>query len=352
MGLSKRNFDVFNSLKTSTYLANRPIFCYLPLMKTIQAKLQQLPEAPGIYLMKDTHGDILYVGKAKNLKNRVRSYFHHNPQHSKKVLRMVWNIADLDWQIVDTELDALLLECQLIQEHHPLYNRMMNSHLNYCYVKLTATGPVLITDLEPTDTSEVGGLPANISEESPLQTSLILGPFRQYKKLPTLIETLQDTYLLPGVNPLTSLAVQRQLPQMTQRPLSERLYQVNQFFLGNETTVFRELEARMTASAEQLNFENAAQLQQHLEQAQYFYRYVQEHQQFIAKKRLLWWTPLEKDPKQKKVYYISHGQLLTSRVIPLATPVSFDIAPLSAPPQLTKKDVDPQDILISYLKYH
>ncbi|HFN3178192.1 TPA: GIY-YIG nuclease family protein, partial [Enterococcus faecium] len=75
----------------------------------LKEKMKTLPMLPGVYLMKDRDGKVIYVGKAKRLKNRVSSYFHQNKQHSKKVLRMIHHITDFDFVVVDTELDALLL---------------------------------------------------------------------------------------------------------------------------------------------------------------------------------------------------------------------------------------------------
>ncbi len=301
-------------------------------METIKEKLRRLPEEPGIYLMKDTHGAIFYVGKAKNLKNRVRSYFQHNNQHSKKVQRMVWNIADLEWRTVDTELDALLLECQLIQAHHPLYNRVMNNHRNYAYIQLTPAGAVI----------------AQETAEQPAETAGWVGPFRQYKQLPQLLEVLQDTYLLPGLNPLTELTVKRQLPEMAQRPLHDRVTQVHAFFRGAATDFFSDLQQRISASADQLNFENAAELQHLLEMAQHFHRYLQQRETFRKQQEVLFTLPLP-DGLTKKLYLISCGQLLATRLLPLAAPEVFDHPPLSAAPALTKAGVDPEDILMNYI---
>lgn len=315
-------------------------------METIQDKLRRLPELPGIYLMKDTHGAIFYVGKAKNLKNRVRSYFQHNNQHSKKVQRMVWNIADLEWRVVDTELDALLLECRLIQEHHPLYNRVMNHHRNYAYIHLTKNGAELLQEKLPPD-SEVSPATFQLSDAQAKSPSIV-GPFRQYKQLPHLLEALQDTYLLPGINHLTELAVKRQLPDMAQQQLTDRVYQVHLFFQGEPTAFFDDLQARIAASAQQLNFENAAELQHLLEMAQHFHRYLKQRASFRKQTAVLFSLPLA-DGKTKKLYLVSCGQLLATQLLPLEAPETFDLKPLSTPPPLTKSAVDPEDILMNYI---
>lgn len=99
----------------------------------LKEKVKNLPETPGIYRMKNTNGEIIYIGKAKNLKQRVSSYFINNKQHSRKVQELVKGIADFDYQLVDTEFDALLLECQRIHQMRPRYNRMMNYYEGYGY---------------------------------------------------------------------------------------------------------------------------------------------------------------------------------------------------------------------------
>lgn len=88
----------------------------------LHEKVKQLPSFPGVYLMKDSLGHIIYVGKSKNLKQRVQSYFHHSVAHSSKTKMLVKNLKDFDHILTDTEFEALMLECQFIKEIQPLYN--------------------------------------------------------------------------------------------------------------------------------------------------------------------------------------------------------------------------------------
>ncbi|WP_334071438.1 MULTISPECIES: GIY-YIG nuclease family protein [Paenibacillus] len=99
-------------------------------------QLQNLPALPGVYMMKDGHGDILYVGKSKNLKQRVKSYFTSSEKHSRKTQRLVNNVKDLEIRITDTEFEAFMLECRLIHELRPMYNKKMKSPQAYVYVKV------------------------------------------------------------------------------------------------------------------------------------------------------------------------------------------------------------------------
>ena len=101
----------------------------------LETKIAMLPESPGCYLMKDAEGTIIYVGKAVNLKNRVRSYFR-DVNHTPKVAAMIANIADFDILLCDTNLEALCLECNLIKLHMPFYNILLKDDKAYPYIRV------------------------------------------------------------------------------------------------------------------------------------------------------------------------------------------------------------------------
>ena len=103
--------------------------------QTLEFKLSQLPESPGVYQMKHG-GEIIYVGKAVNLKNRVRQYFHASKDHTPKVQAMVSNIEDFDIILCDTELEALILECNLIKKYRPYYNILLKDDKQYPYIRI------------------------------------------------------------------------------------------------------------------------------------------------------------------------------------------------------------------------
>ena len=106
-------------------------------MFDIQEHLKQLPAEPGVYLMKDKFDNIIYVGKAKVLKNRVRQYFQSSKNHSSKVKSMVKNIDKFEYIITDSELEALILECNLIKKYKPKYNVLLRDDKTYPYIKIT-----------------------------------------------------------------------------------------------------------------------------------------------------------------------------------------------------------------------
>ena len=109
----------------------------MEISELLQEKLKLLPTNPGVYLMKNRQGQIIYVGKAVNLKNRVRQYFQSSRNHSAKTLAMVSHIYDFETIITHNELEALILECNLIKKHHPKYNIMLRDDKTYPYLKIT-----------------------------------------------------------------------------------------------------------------------------------------------------------------------------------------------------------------------
>ncbi|MDP4162875.1 MAG: GIY-YIG nuclease family protein, partial [Bacillota bacterium] len=100
----------------------------------LKEKVRTLPSTPGVYLMKDSEDRIIYVGKAKNLKRRVQSYFQQSSAHPQKIKKMVCNLKNFDYILTDTEFEAFMLECQLIKEIKPLFNKKMKSPHAYVYI--------------------------------------------------------------------------------------------------------------------------------------------------------------------------------------------------------------------------
>ena len=106
-------------------------------MFNLEEELKKLPDKPGVYIMHDKIGTIIYVGKAVSLKNRVRQYFRPSTNHSAKIKRMVSKIDYFEYIITDSELEALVLECNLIKEHSPKYNTMLKDDKTYPFIKIT-----------------------------------------------------------------------------------------------------------------------------------------------------------------------------------------------------------------------
>lgn len=110
-------------------------------MFDLEQELKNLPDQPGVYIMHNKDDEIIYVGKAKVLKNRVRQYFQKNSNHTAKVLAMVSNVAYFEYIITDSETEALALECTLIKKHRPKYNILLKDDKHYPYIKVTINEP-------------------------------------------------------------------------------------------------------------------------------------------------------------------------------------------------------------------
>jgi len=113
----------------------------MPRSTDLEEKLKTLPQQPGCYLFKDAAGEIIYVGKAVNLRNRVRSYFQKGQKGSPKTRKLVSRVTDLNIVVVDNELEALVLECNLIKQHRPIYNIRLRDDKQYPYLLLTVIEP-------------------------------------------------------------------------------------------------------------------------------------------------------------------------------------------------------------------
>lgn len=293
----------------------------------LKQKANELPQSPGIYLMKDAHGGILYVGKAKQLKQRVTSYFRKNTQHTKKILRLVHNVVDFETINVDTELDALLLECQLIQAHRPIYNRQLTNFLNYEYI---------IFD---------GRTINQTNQWSPDA----LGPFRLSKQLPEIIEILTETFLLPSINSYKLLSLSKQLPMMKTYTLEKRLSEIQLFFRGESDVVFDYLDQRLDYVTEHLLFEQANQLVQQTKLLRAFYNEVCAVNSLSKTPELRFEVPIERaEDNCRKVYQLSYGRLIHSQIV--SSSQEFVAAPLAQETPLLPTDLDPLHIVVGQLR--
>ena len=106
-------------------------------LRRLKDKANKLPLSPGVYIMKDKNNEIIYIGKAKALKNRVSQYFGAQEKHLPKVQKMVENVQDFDYILTDSEFEALVLECSLIKQNMPKYNILLKDDKGFSYIKVT-----------------------------------------------------------------------------------------------------------------------------------------------------------------------------------------------------------------------
>lgn len=225
----------------------------------IQEKLQLLPDKPGVYLMKNEDGRIIYVGKAINLKNRVRSYFQSSRNHSPKVRAMVEKIATFEYIITASEIEALILECNLIKRHRPRYNISLKDDKTYPYIKVTLAEPyprVHITRRVMKDGGRYFGPYTN--------AGAVHETLRLLKKL----FPIRSCRRMDSPRPCLEYHIKRCLAPCTSKVSSEQYHQMIEdiclFLEGRSDQVVRSLESKMIEAAEDFRFEQAAKLRDQL----------------------------------------------------------------------------------------
>ncbi len=226
-------------------------------MFNIQEELKKLPDRPGVYLMHDKNDTIIYVGKAVSLKNRVRQYFRASHNEGIRKDQMVSLIDRFEYIITDSELEALVLECNLIKEHRPKYNILLKDDKTYPYIKVTLgeTYPRVL-----------------FSRQMKKDKSQYFGPYTSAGAVKDTIELIRRLYQLRTCN--------RQLPRDTKKERPCLNYHIHQcqapcqgyispedyrvqmkkamdFLNGNYKPVLEELEQKMQAASAQLDFEKA-----------------------------------------------------------------------------------------------
>ena len=214
----------------------------------IQQKCAILPDQPGCYLMKDRQGVIIYVGKAKILKNRVRSYF--TGSHDGKTQRLVQEIVDFEYIVTSSELEALILELHLIKKHDPKYNVMLKDDKTYPYIKITAekNPKLIITRQVKKDKGKYfGPYPNSHSAHETKKLLDRLYPLRKCQKLPS------QVCLYYHIGQCLAPCVK----EIEEATYTEIIHEISSFLNGGHAAVKKELTEKMNAAAEQLEFERA-----------------------------------------------------------------------------------------------
>ncbi|WP_405031114.1 excinuclease ABC subunit UvrC [Paenibacillus hexagrammi] len=224
-------------------------------MEVIRNKLALLPDKPGCYLMKNREGTIIYVGKAKILKNRVRSYF--TGSHSAKTQRLVSEIRDFEYIITSSNMEALILECNLIKQHHPRYNVLLKDDKTFPYIKIT-------NEKQPR---------LEVTRRIYKDKAKYFGPYpnafaaQQTKKLLDRLYPLRKCKTMPDKVCLYYHIGQCLAPceYEVSAETNERMVQeITRFLNGGHGEIKQELTAKMQAAAEELNFERAKELRDHI----------------------------------------------------------------------------------------
>ncbi len=228
------------------------------MTEELRLKIENLPDSPGCYLMKQ-QGEIIYVGKAVNLKNRVRSYFQNSRGHTVKVAAMVGKIDDFDIMLCSTNLEALILECNLIKRHKPYYNILLKDDKHYPYVRVDMQKP--FPRLEVARRIEKDG-------------AKYFGPYIGATVVRQVMDAVQNIFPLRSCTldlplktprrPCVQYEIGRCLApcanKCTREEYGAMMEQVLAFLSGRYQDVLSRMKADMEAAAKALNFERAAYL--------------------------------------------------------------------------------------------
>ena len=226
-------------------------------MFDIQEELKKLPAKPGVYLMHNAQDEIIYVGKARILKNRVRQYFQSSYNKSVKIQHMVSHIAYFEYIITDSELEALVLECNLIKEHRPKYNTMLRDDKTYPYIRVTV-GEDFPRVL--------------FSRQQKKDRSRYFGPYTSAGAVKDTIELINKLYQLRTCNRNLPKDIGKDRPclnyhihqcnapcqgYISKEEYRQRVDAAVEFLNGNYAPILKSLQEKMMAASEEMQFEKA-----------------------------------------------------------------------------------------------
>lgn len=228
-------------------------------LPVLRKKSMSLPLTPGVYIMKNKKKEIIYVGKAKALKNRVSSYFGSQNNHTAKVRKMVENVEDFDYILCDSEFEALVLECSLIKQHTPKYNILLKDDKGYHYIKITNNGwkNILAVKQKLDDGAEY------------------IGPYTGSYGITNAVDSAKKIFRLPQCGKIFPRDYKKSRPclnfyigqcaapcagKTTEQEHSRAIEQAIEFIVNGSGKVIEELTARMNEASENLEFEKAAKL--------------------------------------------------------------------------------------------
>lgn len=231
----------------------------------LKEKIRELPSSPGVYLMKDSLNSIIYVGKSKNLKNRVGSYFQNSKSHSPKVIKLVKNLKDFDYILTDTEFEAFILECKLIKTIKPIYNRQMKNPKSYSYIK------IIVNEKYP-------GIEIS-NESSEIDGNIYFGPYTSRNTVERGIDGIKEFCKILCSNNFrkTSSCLNYSLGLcigmcLDNTPIKQYLNifdKIIKLLGGDDKSLLTEMEHKMNSLSDNFDFEKAAKYRDYISAVNY-----------------------------------------------------------------------------------
>ena len=224
----------------------------------LKERLSSIPARPGVYLMKDENGKVIYVGKAVNLRNRVRSYFHASANRSPKTHYLRQDIAYLDFIVTASELEALILECNLIKKYQPRYNVRLKDDKRYPYIKITWQEPYpriyTVRQMQNDGAKYYGPFTATWAVSQTLDLLRKIFPYLTCKRKITGQDKQACLYYYIGRCPGPCIGA------VSQEKYRALVSQICRFLEGKSEEIIDDLRAQMMAASEKLEFERATTL--------------------------------------------------------------------------------------------
>ncbi len=273
----------------------------------VRSQIETLPRKPGVYLMRDANEDLIYVGKAIDLRSRVRSYFQPSSWEYDKVRAIVSEVAELEFIVTDSELEALILEANLIKQHRPRYNVRLKDDKRYPYIKIAWADPfpkVFITRRMERDGSRYFG-PYTSSAAVHQTLDLLRKSFPYLTCNRTITGQDERACLYHDIK----LCLGPCIGAVTQEEYRAMIQGLARFLEGRSEEVMADLERRMKVAADKLDFEHAATLRDQLQAAQH----IVEQQKIVssagADQDVIAFAR-EEDDACVQVFFIRGGKLL------------------------------------------
>lgn len=237
-------------------------------MFDIAEELKKLPQKPGVYLMKNEKGEIIYVGKAINLRNRVRQYFQSSKNHTLKTKNMVPHITEFEYIVTDSEMEALILECNLIKKHSPRYNIMLKDDKTYPYIKVTVQEDfprIFSTRRREKDKAKYyGPFTDALAMKETIETLHKIFPIRKCKKVfPRDIGKER-----PCLNYHIGQCMAPCSGQVTKEEYASYVKDAMDFLEGRHDDILKKMKTEMQEAAEKMEFEKAASLRDKIQAIQ------------------------------------------------------------------------------------
>lgn len=235
--------------------------------KELRKKAMALPLCPGVYKMLDKDKHIIYIGKAKALKNRVSSYFGSHSNHSLKVIRMVEHVDDFDYILCDTEFEALVLECSLIKQHQPKYNILLKDDKGYNYIKITKEEFPKISEckqIADDGATYIGPYVSTFSVKNAVEETL------KIFKLPRCNKHFPRDYgkSRPCLNGFMGLCSAPCAGRITKEEYISNVNDAIKFLKGGSIASVKEMQQQMLEYSDNLEFEKAAKLRDRIKAIQ------------------------------------------------------------------------------------